>query len=90
MLGPAGWEQLFGREEEVREIRTKMCQGEKWIWTGIELVALVCFGVFYIVLSANNDSVGGRDPAWVCVYVQAAERTSSKLISKPQEIMSLC
>lgn len=28
----AGWEQLFGRGEEVREIRTKMWQGGKWIW----------------------------------------------------------
>lgn len=37
---------IWQRGEEVREIRTKMWQGEKWIWTGIELVALVCFALY--------------------------------------------
>ena len=68
MLGPAGWERLFGRGEEVREIRTKMWQGEKWIWTGAEWVALACSSVFDIVPDPNDDRVGGRGSASECAW----------------------
>lgn len=69
MLGPAGWERLFGRGEEVREIRTKMWQGEKWIWTGAEWVALVCSSVFDIVPGPNDDRPQAR--THICVRLWA-------------------
>lgn len=77
MLGPAGWERLFGRGEEVREIRTKMWQGEKWIWTGAEWVALVCSNVFKIVLGPNDGRVGGRGPACVCAFAGGVENETN-------------
>lgn len=69
MLGPAGWERLFGRGEEVREIRTKMWQGEKWIWTGAEWVA----SVFGIAPDPNVDQVGGSGMACVRICGRGTE-----------------